>query len=251
VAGSPFAREVQPAGYLAEQNAVRRAKGMDEWSLRDWIKNEAWGHHACGTCRMGSDQWKAKTAELTDKGAVLDSHFRMHGVRGLRVVDASVFPKIPGYFILAPIFMVSEKAADTILLETCDENYPDEIRDLETLAIRKRRTVALVSDDNTHAAPEAALAKAGAAPKVGTHDSGNKPLKNVVGLAISGGGIRSSTFSLGVLQAFAEKNLLRHVDYLSTVSGGAFTGSFLGRLFTRDRVSLAGDPVGRAQDLLK
>jgi choline dehydrogenase-like flavoprotein len=52
---------------------------------------------------------------MNDRRAVLDSRFRVHGVRGLRVVDASVFPKIPGYFILAPIFMVSEKAADTLL----------------------------------------------------------------------------------------------------------------------------------------
>jgi choline dehydrogenase-like flavoprotein len=37
-------------------------------------------------------------------------------------VDASVFPKIPGYFILAPIFMVSEKAADTILEDAAREN---------------------------------------------------------------------------------------------------------------------------------
>ena len=46
---------------------------------------------------------------------MLDSRFRVHGVKGLRVVDASVFPKIPGYFIVAPIFMISEKAADTLI----------------------------------------------------------------------------------------------------------------------------------------
>jgi choline dehydrogenase len=45
---------------------------------------------------------------------VLDSKFRVHGVAGLRVVDASVFPHMPGYFIAVPIYMISEKAADTI-----------------------------------------------------------------------------------------------------------------------------------------
>lgn len=47
--------------------------------------------------------------------AVLDSRFRVRGVAGLRVVDAPVFPRIPGTFIVLPIYMVSEKAADVIL----------------------------------------------------------------------------------------------------------------------------------------
>ncbi len=50
---------------------------------------------------------------------------------------------------------------------------------------------------------------------------------NLVGLALSGGGIRSATFNLGVLQAFAEAGFLRGVDYLSTVSGGGYIGSWL------------------------
>jgi hypothetical protein len=50
---------------------------------------------------------------------------------------------------------------------------------------------------------------------------------DAVGLAISGGGIRSATFSLGVLVALAERDLLPQVDYLSTVSGGGYVGSFL------------------------
>jgi choline dehydrogenase len=47
--------------------------------------------------------------------AVLDGDFRVHGTHNLRIVDASVFPRIPGYFILVPILMISEKASDTIL----------------------------------------------------------------------------------------------------------------------------------------
>jgi predicted acylesterase/phospholipase RssA len=50
-----------------------------------------------------------------------------------------------------------------------------------------------------------------------------------VGLAFSGGGIRSATFHLGVLQELAEHGLLKQVDYLSTVSGGGFIGSWLAR----------------------
>lgn len=86
-------------------------------ALADWILQETWGHHACGTCRIGSDPWQAKVSDLKDREAVLDGSFRVHGVRGLRVVDASVFPTIPGYFITVPIYLISEKAADTILDE--------------------------------------------------------------------------------------------------------------------------------------
>ncbi len=50
-----------------------------------------------------------------------------------------------------------------------------------------------------------------------------------VGLAFSGGGIRSATFHLGVLQALAENGLLKQFDYLSTVSGGGYIGSWLAR----------------------
>lgn len=273
VSGSPFVRELQPAGYLEQKNAQRVANKQPEWTLRDWIKNEAWGHHACGTCRIGSDKWVKDPANLKDTGAVLDSHFRVHGVQNLRVVDASIFPYIPGYFILAPIFMVSEKAADTLLHEVCEESYPDEVREVEEAAIVIRRQRAFVTADNQEPeevavdtvavqAAEARPTKKGAKAEAKKsdevthvaeqrHDEGECPPKNVVGLALSGGGVRSATFALGVLQALAEKNKLRHVDYLSTVSGGGFAGSFFGRLFTRPRVTKAGDPCGRAQDIVR
>ncbi|KAI7632102.1 glucose-methanol-choline oxidoreductase-like protein, partial [Hortaea werneckii] len=74
--------------------------------LKQYIKDQAWGHHACCTAKIGADD---------DPLAVLDSKFRVRGVAGSRVVDASVFPRIPGVFIQAPIMMVSEKAADAIL----------------------------------------------------------------------------------------------------------------------------------------
>lgn len=57
--------------------------------------------------------------------------------------------------------------------------------------------------------------------------------KNFIGLAFSGGGIRSATFNLGVLQGLAEVGLLRFVDYLSTVSGGGYIGSWLASWISR------------------
>ena len=56
--------------------------------------------------------------------------------------------------------------------------------------------------------------------------TGERP-SNLIGLAFSGGGIRSATFNLGILQGLQELDLLRHIDYLSTVSGGGFIGSWL------------------------
>jgi hypothetical protein len=55
------------------------------------------------------------------------------------------------------------------------------------------------------------------------HDAG------MAGLALSGGGVRSATFNLGVLQALGEQQLLRDFDYLSTVSGGGFIGGWLSK----------------------
>ena len=75
--------------------------------LEQFVKDNAWGHHACGTCKIGKD---------SDPLAVLDGQFRVRGVRNLRVVDASVFPRIPGLFILSAVFMIAEKASDAILL---------------------------------------------------------------------------------------------------------------------------------------
>ncbi|MBS0509353.1 MAG: patatin-like phospholipase family protein, partial [Proteobacteria bacterium] len=64
-----------------------------------------------------------------------------------------------------------------------------------------------------------------------------------VGLALSGGGVRSATFGLGLLRGLAEQRLLARVDYLSTISGGGYVGAMLGRL-----VSVLG--LEQAQQLL-
>ncbi len=59
----------------------------------------------------------------------------------------------------------------------------------------------------------------------------------LLGLALSGGGIRSATFSLGVVQTLARRGLLKRVDYLSTVSGGGYLGSCLSSLLNDPGVS--------------
>jgi hypothetical protein len=67
--------------------------------------------------------------------------------------------------------------------------------------------------------------------KYGLPQDGN----NAVGLGFSGGGIRSATFCLGVNQVLAERGLLKHVDFMSTVSGGGYLGSFLTRRLDSDQ----------------
>lgn len=61
----------------------------------------------------------------------------------------------------------------------------------------------------------------------------------LIGVALSGGGIRSATFCLGLFQALARQNLIRRIDLLSTVSGGGYFGSFLGAAFCREDASAA------------
>jgi choline dehydrogenase-like flavoprotein len=76
--------------------------------LTQFVRDYAWGHHACGTCKIGADD---------DGDAVLDARFKVRDTQGLRVVDASIFPKIPGLFILSAIYMAAEKAADVIIAD--------------------------------------------------------------------------------------------------------------------------------------
>ncbi len=72
------------------------------------MRDQAWGHHASCSAKIGPE---------SDPMAVLDSQFRVRGIEGLRVVDASVFPRIPGFFIAAAVYMIAEKASDTMLAE--------------------------------------------------------------------------------------------------------------------------------------
>jgi choline dehydrogenase-like flavoprotein len=91
-------------GLIAEEELPGRGLQTDS-ELQEFVRSHAWGHHASCTCAIGP----------AEKGGVLDSGFRVHGVEGLRVVDASVFPRIPGFFIVSAIYMIGEKAADAIL----------------------------------------------------------------------------------------------------------------------------------------
>jgi choline dehydrogenase len=108
VAGIRFVRQLtaklRTQGLIAEEEQPGEALQTND-QLRDFVRNTAWGHHASCTCPIGPRA----------DGGVLSSDFRVHGTERLRVVDASVFPRIPGFFIASAVYMVGEKAADVIL----------------------------------------------------------------------------------------------------------------------------------------
>ena len=98
------------------------------------------------------------------------------------------------------------------------EAYPDALREREEALLGRRCKVKCAS---------------------GKRCAKKRPAK--IGLALSGGGIRSATFAFGVIQALAACKAFREIDVLSTVSGGGYTGSLISRLFTRTEVESADD----------
>jgi hypothetical protein len=102
-----------------------------------------------------------------------------------------------------PIAMVEGSGP---LISLFDRAYPKALRDAETSILEARRERAgLTSEDR------------------------------MLGVGLSGGGIRSATFCLGLFQAIAGRpGLLRRIDFLSTVSGGGYFGTFFGRLLGRE-----------------
>ena len=98
--------DLKKEGLIAEEHLPGDEAQSDE-QLREFVRDNAWGHHASCSCPIGPK----------DKGGVLGSDFRVHGTQALRVVDASVFPRIPGFFIVSAVYMIGEKAADVILAD--------------------------------------------------------------------------------------------------------------------------------------
>jgi choline dehydrogenase len=110
VEGIRFARKLSEPlrrrGLIAEEELPGASQQTDE-ELREYVQARAWGHHASCSCAIGP----------RESGGVLDSKLRVYGTSGLRVADASVFPRIPGFFPVCAVYMIGEKAAELILAD--------------------------------------------------------------------------------------------------------------------------------------
>ena len=103
-----FIRQIMSRLDAGEAEEIWPGPQVTDAALREWIMNEAWGHHASCSCKIGAQD---------DGTAVLDHNFIVRGTANLRVVDASIFPYIPGFFIVTPTYMIAEKASEVILAD--------------------------------------------------------------------------------------------------------------------------------------
>jgi choline dehydrogenase len=108
VEGVRFVREISRNNGAIKREVLPGADVDSAEEIAQFVKDNAWGHHASCSNPMGPQ---------ANPNAVVDSNFRVHGTRGLRIVDASVFPRIPGFFIVTPTYMIAEKASDVIIAD--------------------------------------------------------------------------------------------------------------------------------------
>ncbi len=85
-----------------EMNPGEQVRTDEEWLEFARINGQT-TYHVCGTCKMGSDRM-----------AVVDDQLRVHGIDGLRVIDASIFPTMVSGNTNAAVIMVAEKGADMV-----------------------------------------------------------------------------------------------------------------------------------------
>jgi len=108
VNGVQFVRTISKHNTAIKDEVTPGPNTQTPGDIAQFVKDNAWGHHASCTNRMGKPD---------DPNAVVDSNFRVIGTQNLRIVDASIFPRIPGFFIVTPIYMIAEKASDAILAD--------------------------------------------------------------------------------------------------------------------------------------
>ncbi len=107
--GSRLVRRIAAASAISSVTAEEVSPGSqfetDEALIDYFRENSGSIYHLCGTCAMGPQK----------EDTVVDASLKVHRIKGLRVVDASIFPNITAGNINAPTMMVAEKGADLIL----------------------------------------------------------------------------------------------------------------------------------------
>ena len=108
VEGFKIVRRIVEAPPMDALRGEEFSPGKDVSSddeILDWIRNNAQtAYHPIGTCRMGPEGQRT----------VVDERLRVHGIKGLRIADASIFPTMPSGNTNAPAILVGEKAADLL-----------------------------------------------------------------------------------------------------------------------------------------
>jgi choline dehydrogenase len=127
IAGSTLVRHLAATPALRQVTAEQLSPALsddDPDSMLQFFREQSGSiYHLCGSCAMGSDSHHA----------VVDHELKVHGVKHLRVVDASVFPNITSGNINAPTMMVAEKASAMILHGAHVRSKPREERPMATL----------------------------------------------------------------------------------------------------------------------
>jgi choline dehydrogenase-like flavoprotein len=107
VAGMQIARKIMQNPKVAQYVAFENSPGDKVQSYDEWLdfarRTGQTTYHVIGTCKMGSDPM-----------AVVDDRLRVHGIAGLRVIDASIMPTVTSGNTNAPTIMIAEKGADMI-----------------------------------------------------------------------------------------------------------------------------------------
>jgi len=107
VAGMKIGRRIIENAAMDRYRAQEMNPGPGVQSDEEWLEfarnNGQTTYHVCGTCKMGSDRL-----------AVVDDQLRVHGIDGLRVIDASIFPTMVSGNTNAAVIMVGEKGADMV-----------------------------------------------------------------------------------------------------------------------------------------
>jgi glycerophosphoryl diester phosphodiesterase len=262
---SEFLREEHPSAWIAE--VVRAFYRTPALAARVWVNlrycesfRQRLAEYTLGTESAWS--WKTKQPVpviqkyidqfRTDPRAAVKAFAAL--IREDRHVEklmgeSALLPEPPGF--LRVLLEAAKTAPADIDAATQDLlAHPDKTR-----ALAKSHKVAVPFDlvlheeldqiDATRRRVHRVQRPTHADPSVGASlaDSGqDAPIRraldmDLLGLAFSGGGIRSATFNLGVLQALSKIGLLRQCDYLSTVSGGGYIGSWLAAWIRRESIA--------------